>query len=54
MAYQNSVIIGTGSFLPEKIIDNNHFLDYTFYKNDGTISRGSEAFSDLNSCQQTL
>ncbi|MDD4143593.1 MAG: ketoacyl-ACP synthase III [Prolixibacteraceae bacterium] len=24
-------IIGTGSYLPPKIIDNNHFLDYQFY-----------------------
>ena len=36
MAYRNSVIIGTGSFLPEKVIDNNYFLNHTFYKGDGT------------------
>lgn len=36
MAYLNSVIIGTGSFLPEKVIENNYFLDHTFYKHDGT------------------
>lgn len=34
--YRNSIIIGTGSFLPEKRIDNSHFLDRTFYKHDGT------------------
>ena len=36
MTYRNSVIIGTGSFLPEKMIDNNYFLNRTFYKHDGT------------------
>lgn len=24
-------IVGTGSYLPPKIVDNNHFLDYQFY-----------------------
>jgi len=31
----NSVIIGTGSCLPEKIVPNSHFLQHTFYKKDG-------------------
>jgi 3-oxoacyl-[acyl-carrier-protein] synthase-3 len=37
MPYLNSVIVGTGSFLPEKVIDNDYFLNHTFYKNDGTL-----------------
>ena len=36
MAYRNSVIIGTGSYLPEEIITNDHFLNRQFYKADGT------------------
>jgi 3-oxoacyl-[acyl-carrier-protein] synthase III len=36
MLYKNSVIVGTGSFLPEKTIGNSYFLDHIFYKNDGT------------------
>jgi 3-oxoacyl-[acyl-carrier-protein] synthase-3 len=36
MAYQNSVIIGTGSYLPEEIITNDYFLNRQFYKADGT------------------
>jgi 3-oxoacyl-[acyl-carrier-protein] synthase-3 len=36
MAYRNSVIIGTGSYLPEEIITNDYFLDRQFYKADGT------------------
>jgi 3-oxoacyl-[acyl-carrier-protein] synthase-3 len=31
----NTVITATGSYLPEKIIPNNHFLDSEFYSKDG-------------------
>ncbi|MCK6600395.1 MAG: 3-oxoacyl-ACP synthase III family protein [Bacteroidetes bacterium] len=31
-----SVISGTGSFIPDQVIPNSHFLDYTFYNPDGT------------------
>ncbi len=36
MPYLNSVIIGTGSYLPEKVIENEYFLNHEFYKSDGT------------------
>ncbi|HYK75538.1 MAG TPA: 3-oxoacyl-ACP synthase III family protein [Daejeonella sp.] len=31
----NSIIIGTGSFLPENIIPNSHFLNQNFYEKNG-------------------
>lgn len=31
----NSVIIGTGSFIPENIIPNSHFLNQNFYEKNG-------------------
>lgn len=33
----NTVIIGSGSYIPEKIIDGSHFLDSTFYDDNGEI-----------------
>lgn len=36
MPYLNSIIIGTGSYLPEEIIGNDYFLNHKFYKNDGS------------------
>lgn len=36
MPYLNSVIIGTGSYLPEEVIENSYFLNHKFYKNDGS------------------
>ena len=31
----NSVIIGTGSYIPETVVPNDHFLQHTFYKKTG-------------------
>lgn len=31
----NSVIKGSGRYIPEKVIDNSHFVDYEFYDENG-------------------
>ena len=31
----NTVIIGSGSFIPERVIDGSHFMDTTFYDEQG-------------------
>lgn len=33
----NTVIIGSGCYIPERIIDSSHFLDSTFYDENGQI-----------------
>lgn len=33
--FTNSVVVGTGSYLPKNVITNNHFLQHTFYKKSG-------------------
>lgn len=37
MKYLNSIITGTGSYFPEKEIDNRDFIESKFYEKDGTI-----------------
>ncbi len=40
----NSVISGTGAYLPEKVVPNSHFLKNTFYKEKGVqLEKDSEA-----------
>lgn len=36
MKYLNSVITGTGCYIPEVKVGNSHFTDYTFYNRDET------------------
>lgn len=33
----NTIIIGSGSYIPENIIDGSHFMDSTFYDESGNI-----------------
>lgn len=33
----NTVIIGSGSYIPERIIDSSHFMDTTFYDENGNV-----------------
>lgn len=33
----STIIIGSGSYIPERIIDSSHFMDSTFYDEDGNI-----------------
>ncbi|RKW62481.1 MAG: ketoacyl-ACP synthase III, partial [Riemerella sp.] len=39
----NTIIIGSGSYIPERIIDNTHFSDVVFYDENGkTIDKPNE------------
>lgn len=33
----NSVVVGTGSYLPQNVITNDHFLQHAFYRKDGSL-----------------
>lgn len=33
--FTNSVVVGTGSYLPKNVVTNDHFLQHTFYKKSG-------------------
>ena len=33
----NTIIIGSGSYIPERVIDGNYFLDAVFYDENGKI-----------------
>jgi len=46
----NSIIIGSGSFLPEQVVPNDAFLNHEFYDNEGTkISKpNAEVVQKLN------
>ena len=39
----NTIIIGSGSYIPEKIVDNSHFMDTKFYdENNNLIEKSNE------------
>ena len=39
----NTIIIGSGSYIPEKIVDNSHFMDTEFYdENNNLIEKSNE------------
>ena len=43
----NSVVIGTGSYLPQTVITNEYFQRYAFYQKDGVpMQKSSEAISN--------
>lgn len=33
----NTIIIGSGSYIPERVVDNSHFLETTFYDENGKV-----------------
>lgn len=33
----NTVIIGSGSYIPEKVVDGSHFMNATFFDENGTV-----------------
>ncbi|MCX6825561.1 MAG: ketoacyl-ACP synthase III [candidate division SR1 bacterium] len=35
---KNTIIVGTGSYLPKKIIPNSYFLGHSFYESNGVLS----------------
>ena len=43
----NSVVMGTGSYLPQTVITNEYFQRYAFYQKDGVpMQKSSEAISN--------
>lgn len=33
----NTIIIGSGSYIPERVIDGSYFLDAVFYDENGKV-----------------
>ena len=53
----NTVIIGSGSYIPEVIVPNNHFVKHIFYEKDETVVDGNgsevvEKFKDITGIRE--
>lgn len=57
MKHINTVIIGSGSYIPERVIPNQHFIKHTFYEKDETVIEGDgheivEKFRDITGIRE--